>query len=133
MRREFSVPERLGGLGLAVGLAAAGWPAVTASTGFGLPCALRWLTGIPCPACGLTAAAVALVHGDPVGAFAANPTIFGLAAFTLSAGPLLALRALGVVAPPAPWSPGRRRAAGHTVLLLAFASWVFQIHRLGLG
>jgi hypothetical protein len=37
------------------------------------PCAFHRLTGIPCPTCGTTRAAVAFFHGDVLGAFAANP------------------------------------------------------------
>ena len=59
VRREFSVPERIGVLGLGVSLVAAGWPWVAATTDLGVPCPTRWLTGVPCPACGLTTAAVA--------------------------------------------------------------------------
>lgn len=36
-------------------------------------CAFHRLTGIPCPTCGTTRAAVAFLHGDLRGAFAANP------------------------------------------------------------
>jgi hypothetical protein len=131
--RPYSVPERLGGFGLLVAAAAAGWPAFTASTGLGVPCLLRLATGVPCPGCGLTTAAVALVHGDPGGAWAANPAIFGLAVLTVAVGPLVGLRAIGVLDPPRPWPARRRTRAGRVVGLLAAASWVFQLHRLGLG
>ena len=131
--RTFSVPERLGGFGLAVAAAAAVWPTVTGLTGYGLPCPLRLVTGVPCPACGLTTAAVALVRGHVVAAGAANPAIFGLAAFLVVAGPMVLLRAAGVLSLPRPWSVDRRRRVGWTVGLLAVASWLFQLHRLGLG
>ena len=36
-------------------------------------CPFRALTGIPCPTCGTTHAAVALLRGDVGGALAANP------------------------------------------------------------
>lgn len=131
--RTFSVPERLGGLGLAVAAAAAVWPAFTGLTGYGLPCPLRLITGVPCPGCGLTTAAVALVRGQLVAAWAANPAIFGLAACVLVAGPLVVLRAAGVLSPPRPWPSDRRRRMGWAMGLLAMASWLFQLHRLGLG
>jgi hypothetical protein len=131
--RTFSVPERLGGFGLLAGAAALAWPTFTERTGAGLPCPLRTLTGVPCPACGLTTAAVALVRGEFAAAWHANPLIFGLAVLAIAVVPLVVLRATGVLAGPRPWSPGRRQRVGWLAGLLAVASWLFQVHRLGLG
>jgi hypothetical protein len=131
--RTFSVPERVGGFGLLVGVSAAVWPAFTGHTGASLPCPLRTLTGVPCPACGLTTAAVALVRGEVGAAWGANPVIFCLAALAVAVGPLVVLRAAGVLKPPEPWPSARRRWAGWLFGLLAVASWLFQLHRLGVG
>jgi len=131
--RVFSVPERIGGFGVLAAAGAVVWPTVTGRTGAGLPCPLRTLTGVPCPACGLTTAAVALVRGEAGAAFAANPVIFGLAALAVVVGPLVALRAAGVLKPPRPWSPAGRRRTGWLAGLLAIASWAFHLHRLGLS
>ncbi|MBG0560230.1 DUF2752 domain-containing protein [Actinoplanes aureus] len=68
-------------------------------------------SSVPCPACGMTTAAVAFVRGQFGAAFHANPLIFGLAALTVASGALVALRAGGVLANPRPlvvpprWSP----------------------------
>ncbi|BEL08351.1 hypothetical protein Q0Z83_065420 [Actinoplanes sichuanensis] len=128
--REFSVPERVGGFGALAAAGAVIWPTVTAGTGLGIPCLLRTVTGIPCPACGLTTAAVALVRGRWDLALQANPLIFGLAAVTVASGVLVALRAAGVLAPPRPWSSAQRRQTGWAAGLLAIVSWLFQMHRL---
>jgi Protein of unknown function (DUF2752) len=131
--RPYSVPERLGGFGLLVGAAAVVWPAVTGYTGVGVPCPLRALTGVPCPFCGLTTAAVALVRGQVSVAFAASPLIFGLAALAVVVGPLVGLRAVGVLKPPRPWSSTRRRRTEWAAGVVAAGSWLFQWHRLGVG
>ena len=127
------MPERIGGFGVLAGAAAAVWPGFTDHTGAALPCPLRTLTGVPCPACGLTTAAVALVRGEAGAAFGANPLIFGLAALAVAVGPLVALRAVGVLKNPDPWSVTRRRRMGWLTGLLAVASWLFQLHRLGVS
>ncbi|MGI5242518.1 DUF2752 domain-containing protein [Dactylosporangium sp. CA-139066] len=131
MRREYSIPERLGGFGVAVAGAASVWPAFTAGTGLGLPCPLRWATGIPCPGCGLTTAAVDLAHGRFLASLGDNPAAMALAILTVVMVPLIVLRHLGLVAAPAPWSARARRRTYVAAAAAAVASWVFQLHRFG--
>ncbi len=51
-------------------------PLVPALATGGLPpCFFRRLTGVPCPTCGGTRAAIALAHGDLAGALAVNPLV----------------------------------------------------------
>ncbi|GAB3756991.1 hypothetical protein GCM10028864_40390 [Microlunatus parietis] len=77
--------------------------ALYATTGQGIPCPLRMLTGWECPLCGGTRLGSALLHGDLVAAFAYNPLIFlGLIGLTV-VGVLWVVEALGgpKVRPPA--------------------------------
>ena len=53
-------------------------------TGLGIPCVFRLVTGYRCPGCGMTHAAMALIHGQPKVAFRENP-------LSLSVVPLLLL------------------------------------------
>lgn len=84
-------------------------------------CVLRALTGIPCPFCGGTTAAVHLGHGDVPGAVVASPLAVLLAAL---------LPWLGVVPQPRWWRDrwARRTAIGAVLVL----SEVWQLHRFGL-
>lgn len=86
------------GVGLALSLA-------FGATGIGLPCPFLALTGWRCPLCGGTRMGAALLRGDPVAAFAANPALLIVLV-------LVGLRTLGWAAElirgraSAPW-PGR--------------------------
>ena len=53
-----------------------GVSALYATTGFGLGCPFRTLTGWDCPFCGGTRLGSALLHGDVVAAFWFNPVVF---------------------------------------------------------
>jgi len=52
------------------------------------PCGFYSLTGVPCPACGLTTSFVHLAHGDWVSAALANPVGVPLCLLTFGALPL---------------------------------------------
>lgn len=84
-------------------------------------CVFRAATGIPCPLCGGTTAAVDLGHGDLRAALAASPFAVGL----LSLGPLLSVRR-----PPAWWRVTRYRwLAVYGVLVV---SEIWELHRFGI-
>ena len=72
-----SLTARIGWVGLAYAL-------FIQCTGLGIPCVFRLVTGYRCPGCGMTHAAMALIHGQPKIAFRENP-------LSLSVVPLLLL------------------------------------------
>lgn len=92
-----------GGLGLS---------ALYATTGLGLGCPFRAVTGWDCPLCGGTRMGSALLHGDVATAFALNPlALVGIAVLGLL-GVLWVVEALGgpAVRPPL----GLRRRVART-------------------
>ena len=129
--RATSTPERLGLLGVGVAGAAVVWPTVTGATGFGMPCPLRTVTGIPCPMCGMTTASIAMVRGQFGDAVSANPLIVVLAATTVVMLVVLGLRLAGGIAPARRWSADGQRRALRVGAVLAALSWAWQIHRVG--
>lgn len=84
-------------------------------------CLLRAVTGIPCPFCGGTTAAVHLGHGDVPGAVAASPLAVAL---------LVLLPLVGVLPRPRWWA-SRRLRRGAIVAVLALAE-VWQLSRFWL-
>jgi hypothetical protein len=84
-------------------------------------CVLRTVTGIPCPLCGGTTAAVDLGHGNLRGALAASPFAVGL----LSLGPLLS-----ALEPPAWWQVPRHRRIVICAVLVVSEIW--ELVRFGI-
>lgn len=90
----------------------------TQTLGLFVPCPFHRLTGLKCPACGITTAILALLHRDPGAAFAANP---GLALSLPVLGPYL----LWLFACWLREIPARGRAVNGVgiVLIVYFALW----------
>lgn len=89
-------------------------------------CPLRALTGIPCPLCGGTTAAVRLGHFELAGALAANPVAV-IAGAALLAAPL----ALGRGGLARLSTLGRRRLTRAIIVALVFSE-AWQLVRFGL-
>lgn len=109
--REFQARTALRPL---VGFFAAGLGLSTlyATTGVGVGCPFRAVTGWECPLCGGTRMGSALLHGDVAAAFAFNPVALVGVALLGVVGLLWVVEALGgpAVRPPS----GLRRAVGRT-------------------
>lgn len=90
------------------------------------PCTFRGLTGIPCPTCGTTRVALALLDCDIAGAFAVNPlaTMAGIGFF---AGALLALVWLVLRWPVVVIDGFGPRRLAVAVLILALVNWAYLI------
>ena len=89
-------------------------------------CPFRAITGIPCPTCGSTHAAVALMHGRLGAALAANPlaTFAGIAFFAGGlAAPVWAALRWPVLDVPAPLPRWLRAAIVATIV----ANWAWLV------
>lgn len=84
----------------------------------GVPCPLRAITGVPCPLCGMTTSVTATMHGDVVGAIAANP-----------AGPLVVIAAVALVIIPRHHTLDVPRWVLPAALVLM---WVWELARFNL-
>jgi hypothetical protein len=90
------------------------------------PCVFRSLTGVPCPTCGTTRAAAALLNGDLPAAIAANPLATAAGLLFIVGAPLVALWTVArgpIPILPIPL-PARSRIA---VIGLVIANWAWVI------
>ena len=105
-------------VGVGVGLSL-----VYATTGWGIPCPFRAVTGWLCPLCGSTHMGVALLHGDLGAAWAYNPVV-------LVACVLLGLRGIGWIMEMAHhrrlsrvWLPAWMRRHGLVIAIVIGIVW----------
>jgi hypothetical protein len=93
-------------------------------------CPLRDMTGVPCPTCGGTHAAVALANGHMVEAFAANPLVaFGLIGFGVWLLSGLIMTVVPHLRRDPVFTSGEKRTARILAVLLILAAWVWEIFR----
>jgi hypothetical protein len=134
MRLSFRPATRLPAMPPAVVAATLVWAALVLGVGLlararGLTatvCLFKNLTGLPCPGCGGTRMALALLDGRPAEAFILNPL---LAAAGCALLPALALRAALARAPRLELSVRERRAAWIAGAALLAGNWAYLIAR----
>jgi hypothetical protein len=93
------------------------------------PCLLYQISGVPCPACGMTTAFAHFAHGHPLEALVAQP--FGvLLALALAAGCLLLPAALAIGRSPRSIL-GTLASERLAVIAIALflASWIYKVLR----
>jgi hypothetical protein len=87
-------------------------------------CRFRALTGLPCPTCGATRGAAALLRGDVGEAFAMNPLLMLVAA---AVAVLLLARLVAGVGPALSTRPGEGRWLFAGALLLVLLDWAYLV------
>ena len=90
------------------------------------PCTFRGLTGIPCPTCGTTRVALALLDLDLAAAFAANP-LAAVAGLALFAGGALALAWVLLRGPAVALDGGLPRWWVAVLAVLVLGNWAYLI------
>lgn len=121
------------------GVLAAAWVLQPSSAGYGtheqlfvIPCAFRWLTGLPCPACGLTTSFALMARGDvlmALGAHVLGPALYA-GTWLLAANAVVAM-----VRGTAPLPRWLRGAGGARWMLIVFGTgWAanLALHLLGI-
>ncbi|MFO8080691.1 MAG: DUF2752 domain-containing protein [Armatimonadota bacterium] len=92
---------------------------------FVIPCAFRWLTGLPCPACGLTTAFALMSRGEVFAAFGAH--VLGPALYLSTWG--MALTAVTALARGRPALPQWLRGSdgARVMMVLIGTGWVANL------
>lgn len=89
-------------------------------------CWFRRLSGVPCPACGMTRAWVHLAHGAPGAAWAMNPLGAALAVLAAASGAWLLLRP-ALPAPVLLLSDKEAWALRMAFVAIVAANWAFVL------
>ena len=92
---------------------------------FVIPCAFRWLTGLPCPMCGMTTAFALMARGEVLAALEAHvlgPALY-LATWVVAASAVVGLVRGRPALPRWVSGPGGAR----TMLLLIGAGWLANL------
>jgi hypothetical protein len=121
-----------GGVATAAVLAAVAAPVAPALARLLPGCVFHALTGIPCPACGTTRAALALLAGDPFAALGFNPlaTLAAVAAVTFALmAPLWLAAGGGIPRFTAAPAGGLPRGARLLVVSALAAQWAWLVVR----
>ncbi len=95
---------------------------------FLLPCIFRWVTGLPCPFCGMTTAFALMAQGDVGAAFRIH--VLGPLAY-LATWTMLLAAVIGLVRDRAPlprWLFGEQ--GGRLILFLLLLGWAVNLARL---
>ncbi|MFP4248336.1 MAG: DUF2752 domain-containing protein [Armatimonadota bacterium] len=92
---------------------------------FVIPCAFRWLTGLPCPACGLTTAFALMARGDVLAALGAH--VLGPALYAATWAMLIA--AVTALVRGGPALPGWLRGSdgARVTMVLIGAGWLTNL------
>jgi hypothetical protein len=101
-----------------------GLSAIYATTGVGLPCPFRAVTGWECPLCGATRMGAALLHLDLGAAFSFNPAVLVVLVVLGGLGVLWTVEVLGgpALRPPAQIGSRLRRVHPTRWLIIAMTS-----------
>ncbi len=117
---------------ICTGVLAAAWLLTPSPDGVGtheqvllLPCGFRWLTGLPCPLCGMTTALAQMARGDLLAALRAH--VLGPAVYV--GVWLLGLRGVVGLARGTPALPRRLQgaAAARALLAIVLLGWMANI------
>jgi hypothetical protein len=92
---------------------------------FIIPCAFRWITGLPCPMCGMTTAFALMARGEVLAALSAHvlgPPLYA-ATWLLAGNAAVALVRGGPALPE--WLTGAR--AARWMLVIVIAGWFVNL------
>lgn len=89
-------------------------------------CLLKTLTGLPCPTCGATRAALALARFDPAAAFAVSPLAAAVWILLIAGGLAAGLASLARIEIPGPPSD-LSRPVRWALVAVVVANWIYLI------